>query len=75
MSSYVAIGTRGAVAIHRSFACTRDELPREIVLHARSVAPEIGTVFHVETYSSRNAADTLAAHYTEEFAKRRVAFA
>jgi len=30
MASYVVYGQRAAVAVHRSFACTREELPVEL---------------------------------------------
>jgi hypothetical protein len=61
---YVVIGTRGAVAIHRGFSCTREELPRELRTHARYMTDgKIGAVIKAEAYSSAQAADAIAAHY------------
>lgn len=60
MSSYVAYGLTKAVAIHRGFACTREELPAELQRVSRQ---EIGKLLAYEVYSSRDAAEAIARHY------------
>jgi len=60
MSSYVAYGSRRAVAIHRGFACTREELPTELQRVSRQ---EIGKLLAYEVYSSRDAAEAIARDY------------
>ena len=67
---YVVIGTRGVVTFQKGFACTRDELPREIRGHADYVAREaglggIGLVLRVEDYSTSEAAELVAACYRD----------
>ena len=66
--SYVAIGTRGAVAIHRGFSCTPDERTRELQAEADAIRrdaglPGIGPILQIELYGSRNAADMIAGMY------------
>lgn len=59
---YVCLGIAGAVAVHRGFACTREELPTEL---QRVCGNDVGKVMRIETYSSRAAADAVAAMYDE----------
>lgn len=68
--TYVVIGTRGVVTFQKGFACTREELPREIRGHADYVAREagmggIGMVLKVEEYESREAATLVANCYRD----------
>jgi len=60
MSSYVVYGWRAAVAIHRGFACAREELPAE--LH-RAAGADFGPMIGWECVSSREAADKIALAY------------
>ena len=67
MSSYVVYGRRAAVAIHRSFACTREELPAELLREAgRDFGPMIGW----ECVGSREAADKIALAYCVDQLKK-----
>lgn len=61
MASYVVYGLGAAVAIHRGFACTRDELPVEL----RRAAAEQGLAGMIrwECLATREAADAVAASY------------
>jgi hypothetical protein len=61
MASYVVYGQRAAVAVHRSFACTREELPVEL----RRAAGEQGLrhMTGFECVASREAADKVALAY------------
>ena len=70
MSAYVCYGPKLACVIVGGFACTRDELPREIRGHAYYVAREaglggIGLVLRVEDYSTSEAAELVAACYRD----------
>lgn len=60
MSVYVCYGPRRACVVPSGFACTRDELPREL---ERVAAPVVGELHTVEVYSSREGAIANAAHY------------
>jgi len=64
MASYVVYGQRSAVAVHRSFSCTRDELPNEL----RRVAGEQGLrhMTGFECVASPEAADKVALAYCIE---------
>jgi hypothetical protein len=63
MSSYVVYGRRAAVAIHRSFACTREELGGEL---RRVAEPLVGAVVGWHPAFGQESADAMAAAYTAE---------
>ena len=63
MSSYVVYGRRAAVAIHQSFACTRDELGGEI---RRVAEPLVGEVVGWHPAFGRVSAESMAAAYTAD---------
>lgn len=65
MASYVVYGLRAAVAVHRSFACTREELPGEL---RRAAAEQAGFAGMIgwECVDGREAADKIALAYCLE---------
>jgi hypothetical protein len=65
MASYVVYGQRAAVAIHRGFACTREELPGEL---RRAAAEQAGLTGMTgwECVEGREAADRIALAYCLE---------
>ena len=62
MASYVVYGRRAAVAIHRGFACTREELPVE--LRRAAAEQQLGEMIDWECVRTREAADKIAAAYS-----------
>jgi len=67
MASYVVYGWRSAVAVHRSFACTREELPAEL---QRVAGRDFGPMIGWECVESREAADKIAmAHCVDQMKK------
>lgn len=71
MTHYVCVGLGGAVAVHRGFACTPDELSGEL---RRVAEPAVGRLVKVEFYSTREAADAVAADYNERLRASRLEF-
>ena len=61
MSAYVCYGRLNACVISGGFACTRDELPREL---ARVARPAVGQLLRIETYGTQETAKTVAAAYS-----------
>ena len=61
MVSYVVYGWRAAAAVHRGFACTRDELPGE--LHRAVGGDDFGPMIGWECVENREAADSIALAY------------
>jgi hypothetical protein len=57
MSAYVCYGRLNACVISGGFACTRDELPREL---ARVARPVIGDLISYSTYGSQEVAQMIA---------------
>ena len=62
MASYVVFGERSAVAVHRSFACTRDELPVE--LRRAAAAQGLANMIRWDCLATSEAADRAAAAYS-----------
>lgn len=62
MASYVVYGQRSAVAIHRGFACTRDELPGE--LRRAAASQGLADMIRWDCLATRDAADRAATAYS-----------